>query len=348
MSAVDRPVSRAAIEGSSVTDSPHHDSPTPAVPRTPRTGVAYLGQHNPRHLRADLESIRALVCDDVLLAVQEIDFTYFPGKFRALPPLAADLGLRPVAILWGALNLFGGGRSSQFLLDHPQCHQAGRDGSWRSAGCYNHPDCVAHIKSLIDQLLEAGFRGYFIDEPPLLDCHCAACHHLFEQGSGSPLSSADGGQTAEFRRRCVAGYVESIARHVKSTQPDVETFCCIPPEDRALWPDITVVGPLDNVGTDLYWANLSQDPSEVGPLVKELGGLCRSANKRHHQWLQCWGVRAGNEPRIGALGRALCDARPDALYVWAYEGQVGTTESCDDPQRAWAEACSVLRDSKGR
>ena len=47
---------------------------------------------------------------------------------------------------------------------------------------------------------------------------------------------------------------------------------------------------------------------------------------------------------IGELGRALRDSRPDALYVWAYEGQVGTAEACDDPERAWAEACVVLRE----
>jgi hypothetical protein len=313
-----------------------------------RTGVAYLGQHNPRHLRADLECIRALGCDDVLLAVQEVDFDYFPGKFHGLPPIAADLGLRPVALLWGALNLFGGGRSSQFLLAHPECHQVGPDGSWRAAGCYNHPDCVSHILALIDRLLDRGFQGYFIDEPPLLNCCCRACERLFEQWYGAALGCAGAEQVAAFRRRCVLRYVEEVARHVKTRQPRAETFCCIPPEDRALWPALAAVGPLDNVGTDLYWANTGQDVQEVEPLARELAGLCRAAGKRHHQWLQCWGVRAGQEARVAALGRALCEAPPDALYVWAYEGQVGTSEACDDPERAWSQACAVLRLARQR
>jgi hypothetical protein len=312
----------------------------------PRTGVAYLGHHHPRHLRADLEALAGLGCDDVLLAVQEIDFDYFPGKFRGLVPITTDLGSRPVAILWGALNLFGGGRSSQFLLDHPDCHQAGPDGSWRGAGCYNHPDAVTHLQELIDRLLEAGFQGYFIDEPPLLSCWCRACERLFEQWYGGALRSADEERLSAFRRRCVLHYVEMIASHVKAGHPRAETFCCIPPEDRELWPALAAVGPLDNVGTDLYWANTGQVVREVQPLAGELAGLCRSAHKRHHQWLQCWGVRAGNEPRIAELGRALLATRPDALYVWAYEGQVGTSEACDDPQRAWNEACAVLRLAK--
>ena len=53
-------------------------------------------------------------------------------------------------------------------------------------------------------------------------------------------------------------------------------------------------------GTDLYWANTGQDIREVQPLTEELAGLCRAAGKRHHQWLQCWGVRAGNEARVGS------------------------------------------------
>jgi hypothetical protein len=42
----------------------------------------------------DLEALGAIDCDDVLLA-QEILFAYFPGKIRSLPPIAADLDLRP-------------------------------------------------------------------------------------------------------------------------------------------------------------------------------------------------------------------------------------------------------------
>ncbi len=334
-----------------MTDLPQRpDPPAPAVEEVgaPRTGVAYLGHHNLRHLRADLEAIHALGCDDVLLAVQEIDFAYFPGKFRGLPPVAADLGLRPVALLWGALNLFGGGRSSQFLLDRPDCHQAGPDVSWRAAGCYNNPACVAHVRALIDRLLDAGFRGYFIDEPPLLDCCCRACDRLFGEWYGEALRTAHEELVTAFRRRCVIHYVEAIASHVKAAHPQAETFCCIPPEDRSLWPEVVAIGALDDVGTDLYWANTGQDIRGVGPLAEELAGLCRAGGKRHHQWLQCWGVRAGNEPRIRELGRALCRERPDALYVWAFEGQVGTSEACDDPERAWAEACAVLRLAKGR
>src|SRR4051812_39604012 len=47
-------------------------------------------------------------------------------------------------------------------------------------------------------------------------------------------------------------------------------FCCIPPEDRGLWPQVTARGPLGNVGTDLFWPNTGQDASGVGPLAGAL------------------------------------------------------------------------------
>ena len=97
-----------------------------------RTGVSYLGALQPRHLRTDLEEMRDLRLDDVFLAMQENDFIHYPGKLRYTAEIAHDLGIRPLAIFWGALNLFGGGRSSQFLLEHPEGHQVGRDGSYRS------------------------------------------------------------------------------------------------------------------------------------------------------------------------------------------------------------------------
>ena len=69
----------------------------------------------------------------------------------------------------------------------------------------------------------------------------------------------------------------------------------------------------------------------------------RMHNKRHHEWLHGWGIKAGRESRIIDLGDQLIRARPDALYVWAWEGQIGTYESCDDPLRAWAAATEVIR-----
>jgi len=125
-----------------------------------RTGVSYMGHHNPQHIETDLVEMQALQLDDVLLCTQENDFVHFTGKLDFTPKIAKDHGIRPLAIFWGALNLFGGGRSSQFLLENPAGFQVALDGSHRPRGCYVNPINVAHIEGMIDVIAGRGFEGY--------------------------------------------------------------------------------------------------------------------------------------------------------------------------------------------
>ena len=119
------------------------------------------------------------------------------------------------------------------------------------------------------------------------------------------------------------------------------------PIDEDMWADAVSIEGLCDVGTDLYWVNQDRDTNEMTPLVRQLASLTRGHGKQHHQWLQCWGVQQGREPRILEQGRILIREKPDALYVWAYKGQVGTAETCDAPAEAWAAACQVLKEAKG-
>jgi hypothetical protein len=306
------------------------------------TGVSYMGHHNPRHLAADLAAMRTLGLDDLFLCLQENDFRHFTGKVRFAPELARAHGLRPLALFWGALNLFGGGRSSQFLLEHPDGFQRDRAGNLRPAGCYVNPMNVAHLQSLIDQCAGLGYAGYFVDEPVPLDCYCPACCKQFDATVGGDLRQATPEDDAHFRHDCVIRYIEIIAGYCKQQHPQMETICCLMPSERALWAETSAIISLDNIGTDIYWANNDRDLTEMRPLMTDLEECARTHGKRHHQWLHCWGVKAGCESRIIDLGDELIRARPDALYVWAWEGQIGTTESCDDPTRAWAAAVEVI------
>lgn len=311
------------------------------------TGVSYMGHHNPSHIAADMRAMAALRLDDVLVCTQENDFVWFPGKIRFTPQIAQDHGIRPIALFWGALNLFGGGRSSQFLLEHPEGFQVGRDGSHRPAGCYVNPRCVQHIQEMIDTVAEAGFAGYFVDEPtPLVDCFCASCRTQYAAWGGDDLVTADAAQQAAFRRRCVVDYVQTIANYCKANHPQLETMCCLMPHDHDLWEVVSRIAGLDNLGTDLYWVNQDRAVEEAAPLIQEMAALCQTQRKVHHEWLQCWAVKAGREPRVFDQGEILVRAQPDALYVWAWEGQIGTQETCDDPALAWAKAREVLMRAK--
>lgn len=312
-----------------------------------RTGVSYMGHHNPKHIRTDLEEMRQLQLDDLLVAAQENDFRHFPGKVEFTPAIARELDLRPIAILWGAFNLFGGGRSSHFLLEHPDCFQQARDGSHLPAGCYNNPTFVQQIQALIDRIAEVGFAAYFIDEPkPLRDCFCPACRHQFEAWYDASLLHAPAEQVEIFRQRCVIEYTRRIADYCKANHPALETMLCLMPEDRAMWQAAAAIDSLDNIGTDIYWINQERAVEEMKPILDDMATLARQAGKVHHEWLQCFNVRRGQEHRVLAQGEILIRERPDALYIWAWEGQIGTSEACDDPAAAWAQAKAVLRLAK--
>ena len=311
-----------------------------------RTGISYLGHQDPKHLKIDLEDIKQLGCDDLLLAAQENDFEHMTGKLDFTPKLAKDLGIRPLVIFWGLLNLFGGGKSSQLLLRDPHMHQVQKDGSYHAAGCYNNPACLDHIKNMIDRIAACGFLGYFIDEPTPIDCYCPACCRLFEQLFASNLHDADTIKVDEFRKKCVVNYIQVITEYIKRSHPQLETLCCIMPEDKSLWSQVASVKGLDNLGTDIYWVNEDVDVEQMTPLIKEISQLCRDNNKKHHQWLQAWGVKKGREARIKAQGEIIIRQKPDALYAWAYQGQIGTQESSEDPETAWAAACEILKKAK--
>lgn len=312
-----------------------------------RTGTSYMGHHIPSHIEMDIREMVQLGLDDVLLAAQENDFIYFNGKIEFTPKIAADYGLRTIAIFWGVLNLFGGGRSSQYLLEHPEGFQKRRDGSHLPAGCYMNPINIKRIQEMIDLIAGLGFAGYFVDEPtPMWDCFCPSCQAKFIEWYDGDLFSASKDRLAEFRNRCVIDYVEKIATYCKQNHPSLETMCCIMDCDRGVWDQAAKISALDNLGTDLYWVNSDRDVKEMAPIMRDLEILCRQNNKVHHEWLQCWGVQKGREQRILDQGKEIVQSRPDALYVWAWKAQYGTSESCQDPIRAWQMAETVLRLAK--
>jgi len=306
-----------------------------------------MGHHNPKHMATDMADMATWQCDDVFLSAQENDFVHMTGKLDFLPRLAKDAGIRPLVIFWGALNLFGGGRSSQFLLEHPECHQVGKDGAWNPAGCYVNPGSVGRIEEMIDRIATAGFEGYFVDEPTPIDCYCEACQAQFREWFDDDLMTAASERVSAFRARCVIQYIEMISHYTKAQHPQVETSCCLMPTDKELWEQAARIDALDNLGTDIYWVNNDKNVEEMTPMVRGLDAVCRAAGKIHHEWFQTWRVEAGREQRIVDQGKILIREKPDAIYAWAYEAQIGTDEASDDPAAAWAKSVEVLKAAKG-
>ena len=312
-----------------------------------RTGVSYMGHHNPKHIETDMREMQELGLDDVFVCTQENDFRHFTGKIDFTPKIAADLGLRPIAIFWGALNLFGGGRSSQFLLEHPEGFQKACDGSHLPGGCYVNPACVSRIKEMISIIAQAGFQGYFVDEPtPLRQCFCQSCRDRYEEWYSADLVQSEENKQEAFRQRCVVEYVRTISDFCKAEYPDIETSCCVMPCDDVMWQAASEIDSLDNLGTDIYWVNRDRDVEEMVPIIHEMDALCRKNSKIHHEWLQCYKVEKGHETRIRDQGEILIREKPDTLYVWAWLAQVGTTETCGDSELSWKYASGILKKAK--
>jgi hypothetical protein len=200
---------------------------------------------------------------------------------------------------------------------------------------------------MIDASVAAGFEGYFVDEPtPLVDCYCPSCRRQYDQWYQGDLAGAPAEAQKEFRARCVLDYVRKISDYCKAHYPALETMCCLMPVDQELWKAGGAIESLDNLGTDIYWVNNDRNVEEAAPLIQELEAICKQTNKVHHEWLQAWIVRAGNEERVLEQGKILVRERPDALYVWAWQSQIGVYESSDNPALSWAKAEEVLRMAK--
>jgi hypothetical protein len=187
-----------------------------------------------------------------------------------------------------------------------------------------------------------------VDEPaPLINCFCQSCRDRFRQWYGGDLAQASDVQRGEFRQRCLLDYVKAISDYCARVHPSLETTCVVKPAHRPHWGDVAGISALRTFGTDVYWVNNDKNVEEMRPLIREVADLCRKHGKVHQEWLQCWKAQRGREDRILQQGRILVEEKPDELYVWAWKGQIGTSESCDDPQQAWAKAEEVFRLAKG-
>ena len=76
-----------------------------------RTGVAYMGHHNPKHLISDFREMRALQLDEAFVCLQENDFVHFTGKLKFTPQIAREHGVRPIAL--------SGSRSTSLAVGAP-------------------------------------------------------------------------------------------------------------------------------------------------------------------------------------------------------------------------------------
>ncbi len=316
-------------------------------------GTAYMGSHTPDTLKRELEDIRRAGFDQVIISCQENDYIHFPGKIQYAPKIAHDLGLKILVNLWGYANAFGGGRISRLVADEPEVRVVGPDGSPRpldqadgtklQPGCPNHPRVVSRALEFVMQSIDAGVDGFFWDEPTKFDCYCSACKRIYMERAGEEITATSPEKLAEFRRHSVYRWIDAMSRLVKERDRKLITSTCVMPSDRDSWEDVPKCEWLDSLGTDTYWM-MERKPIEwMREPCAKLVDIARKGGKSPHLWLQCWKIEGGREREIIDAARELEAAQPDAIYVWAYKGQMGTSETCVDAEQAWNCALEGLR-----
>jgi hypothetical protein len=301
-------------------------------------GMTYIPSHLPKHIETDMQALNRIGCDEVLFALSENNLFVLEGAWKFGAKIARENGLRPLAVVWGYANTFGGGRISQIMLNDPEMWVRDRKGAPVPLACFNNPKIIARFLEIVDRLVAASFEAIFVDEPTPQDCWCDHCREKFWQAYGEDMEKCAGSLDDEdFRRRDTTDYVRAICSGVKQAHPELATMACLMPQDRACWEEIAALEHLDDFGTDPYWLfePMHLTLSEGVDLSQACRALAVRHRKRSHVWLNAWKIPAGREPEIYTGGLALAGTGHDSLFTWSYLGGLGTNEESDNPAEVW-------------
>jgi hypothetical protein len=319
-------------------------------------GVSYVSAHLPQHIREDMQEIKSIGCSEVLFALQENHFEALTGAYQYGASIAKDVGIKPLAVIWGFANTFGGGRMSNILLRDAKLWRIQKDGTPLPMGCLNNPFLIQQFLDKMEICHRYGFEGVLIDEPTPQDCFCPFCQKRFIELYGKDLSqSADnpakGSQYHEFQLNTVREYVEKVCKGVKAINPRLQTATAMMPHDKEGFERVASIKEMDVFGTDPYWLVPGAaefigitSVKEACQCASDFKAMCASKNKLSQMWLNCWKIPAGKEEEIYTGGKALAEIGYDSFYAWSYRAALGTNEECERPEEAWAALSKLYRE----
>ena len=314
-------------------------------------GVSYVPAHLPAHIAADMGHLAEIGCSEVLVALQENHLDTLTGALEYGAVLAREQALKPLAVIWGFANTFGGGRRSNLLLRQPGLVCRDREGRAFPQACLNHPELPERFCEIAARCRDAGFEGLFVDEPTRQACFCEHCQRAFGDQFGGDLGASLGSKDYDaFRAHTVWSYTARVCAAVKALDARLTTITCVMPSDRDTWRQVATLPELDVFGTDPYWlvSGGKMTLEQAVEDARETLRICQQAGKSSQIWLNCWRIPAGREPEVYSGGQALAAVGCDSLYTWSYLGGLGTNEACDDPACAWASVERLYRELSGK
>ena len=196
-------------------------------PRKVETGVSYFSSRDLRHVRADLEEMRAHGCTYVVHCFTETDLLYYREAMAEVLKATREAGLEAWLDPWAVAGIFGGESLSRFLVDHPEALQVLSDGRRAPAACPNHPETRRFLLEWVAAGAEAGGQVAFWDEPhyyiPMWRgdrsgawaCRCEHCQERYREATGGGMPERMDDQVRAFRERWLVELLSEAAAEAK-------------------------------------------------------------------------------------------------------------------------------------
>jgi N-acetylmuramic acid 6-phosphate etherase len=309
-----------------------------------------------------MDGLAAAGFTGVLHTLSENDFAYYRATLGAMVARSQAAGLEVQVGPWGVGRTFGGEAETRFVAVHPEVGQVLDDGRPTTAGCPNHPEYRAFVRSWATAAVETGADRVFWDEPHWAHpahfeaaperwgCRCRQCRGRYREEMGEDMPTVLTPEVAKLREAWMVEFVGEMVAHVAGLGGR-STVCLLPLTEGfhglADWSAVACLPGLDTLATDPYWQSFSQPVVPfVGGFARRLQTLAAEAGVGAQLWIQ--GFRLGPEDEED-IRAAVAEARAAGvgdLWTWGYEAcghmsYLGTR----DPARVWAILTDALTGS---
>ena len=302
-----------------------------------KLAASYFGNRMLRHVREDMESLRARGFERVIHTFSENDFAFYRGTMRDIVRVSTECGLETLLDPWGVARVFGGEAYSGWLLEEPDLYQRGPSGRILGGSCLNHPGLRPRLRAWIEAAAETGAKWIFWDEPHWVPrgprnpegemCVCEHCRaRLAELSPGIDIRKASHDEMLRMRGRAISELLDECTR--EAARHGLSSSVCVlpsgfveqPPLD---WAYIAGLEAVDEFGTDPYWQAFDQTGEKRAPFIDEHAGrairVCREARIPAMLWVQAFRIRATEEEEMVAGVRDLLRHAPDTVAIWGFE-----------------------------
>jgi len=206
----------------------------------------------------------------------------------------------------------------------------------------NNPKTVNFLKDWVDAAYYVGTDYIFFDEPHFSKltnkegCFCDICRDKFRAEYGKDMERADPEELAEFRGKTKLNFIREIARYSKSKGLK-NVLCLLPTDEDLSWEAWASIEELDVFGTDPYWI-LHPDGFEnwMEEKVRLVSEITKKYGKESEIWIQCFKVKAGEEPLIKRVAETAKKYKIHRISAWSYKSTFYMSYiKSDNPELVW-------------